>query len=139
RLDGDRRWRRGRRERDRVWRRRSSTARHDRRGQDETDPHRQELRAGQARASSMRYRGAVMKLLAAIQPIEERLVGTWKQESRNALARVLHEVYMADGDFTADERADFGAFLARIGAKASEVEKIDLGAALALLDKDPVH
>lgn len=80
-----------------------------------------------------------MKLLAAIQPIEEKLVRTWKQESRDALARVLHEVYMADGNFTELERTDFGAFLSNIGAKASEVEKIDLGAAMALLDKDPVH
>jgi len=80
-----------------------------------------------------------VNLLAAIQPIEERLVRTWKQESRNALARVLHEVYMADGNFTPLERDDFGAFLSRIGAKASEIEKLDLGAALSLLGEDPVH
>jgi uncharacterized tellurite resistance protein B-like protein len=81
----------------------------------------------------------VVNLLAAIQPIEERLVTTWKPESRVALARVLHEVYMADGNFTPLERDDFGAFLARIGAKASEVEKIEFDDALALLGKDPVH
>ena len=80
-----------------------------------------------------------MNLLATIQPIEEKLVNTWTQESRNALARVLHEVYMADGNFTPLERSDFGSFLSRIGAKASEVEKIDLGDALTRLDKDPVH
>ena len=79
-----------------------------------------------------------MSFLSAFsQPVEERLVRLWPQEARDALARVLHEVYIADGNFTALERKDFEGFLSRVGSKASDVLALDLGGALALLEKDP--
>lgn len=80
-----------------------------------------------------------MGLLAHAQPVEEQLVKLWKQETRDALGRVLYEVYNADGAFTTSERNDFETFLANIGADAARVKSLDLGASLALLEKDPVH
>lgn len=80
-----------------------------------------------------------MSLLAHAQPLEERLVRLWNQETRDALGRVLWEVYNADGQFTPLERSDFDAFLSRIGADAAQVRSRDLGKSLALLEKDPVH
>jgi uncharacterized tellurite resistance protein B-like protein len=73
------------------------------------------------------------------QPIEERLVRLWKQDARNALGRVLYEVYNSDGRFTPLERQDFETFLSRVGSDAATVQALDLGASLALLEKDPVH
>jgi uncharacterized tellurite resistance protein B-like protein len=73
------------------------------------------------------------------QPIEERLVRLWNQDTRDALGRVLHEVYNADGKFTPLERADFETFLEHVGSDARTVQGLDLGASLALLEKDPVH
>lgn len=66
--------------------------------------------------------------------IEERLVRFWPEEARQALGRVLHEVYNADGKFSEDERQEFDAFSARLGT--TKAETLDLGAALALLEKD---
>ncbi len=70
------------------------------------------------------------------EPIEERL-REWPQGARDALGRVLHEVYNADGNFTALERKDFDGFLSRVGSNAGAVQALDLGASLALLEKDP--
>jgi uncharacterized tellurite resistance protein B-like protein len=81
-----------------------------------------------------------MSFLSAFsQSIEERLVRLWPQDARDALARVLHEVYNADGKFTALERKDFEGFLSRVGSKASDVLALDLGDALASLEKNPKH
>ncbi len=73
------------------------------------------------------------------QPVEERLVRLWKQESRDALGRVLFEVYSSDGNFTPLERDDFETFLSRMGCDARVVKALDLGKSIALLENDPVH
>ncbi len=80
-----------------------------------------------------------MTLLAQAQPLEERLVRLWSSDTRQALGRVLWEVYNADGQLTPLERSDFDAFLGRIGADAERVRALDLEASVALLEKDPVH
>lgn len=68
--------------------------------------------------------------------IEARLVRFWAHEARLALARVLHEVYHADGHFSAEEQLSFDAFLARLRVGKEEVTELDLGKALALLEAD---
>ncbi len=80
-----------------------------------------------------------MSLIEDSQPIEEKLVRLWTHETRNALGRVLHEVYSSDGKLTPLERTDFEAFLERISSSVKDVQDLDLGASLALLEKDPVH
>lgn len=78
-----------------------------------------------------------MNLLSSFsQAIEERLVRFWPAEARRALARVLHEVYHADGKFSEEEQTEFDAFSSRLGTSASEIASLELGAALAVLEKD---
>lgn len=78
-----------------------------------------------------------MTLLTSFsQAIEERLVRFWPAEARRALARVLHEVYQADGKFSEDERRELASFCQRLGTSSETIATLDLGASLALLDKD---
>lgn len=78
-------------------------------------------------------------LSAFTHSVEERLVRLWPEQERAALGRVLYEVYNADGKFTPLERKDFDGFLSRLSSTASEVQALDLGESVTLLQKDPKH
>lgn len=79
-----------------------------------------------------------MSLLSTIaQAVEGNLVRFWSQESRRALARVLFELYHADGEFSPAEQAELDAFSARLGVDVASAGQGDVHAAFEVLAKDP--
>ncbi len=71
--------------------------------------------------------------------IEQRMVHLWPSEARQALTRVLYEVYNADGDFSEDEQAEFQAFVRRLKTDPDALHALDLQAAFHLLTEDPAR
>jgi len=69
--------------------------------------------------------------------IEKHLVHLWPTEAQQALTRVLYEVYIADGEFSSEERAEFMAFVSRLGTNPEAAQQGDLKSAFAILTQDP--
>ncbi|HQL48554.1 MAG TPA: hypothetical protein PLC09_07785 [Holophaga sp.] len=72
-----------------------------------------------------------------VKAIEKRKVHLWPQEGKEALARVMYEVYLADGVFSESEQTEFRAFMMGLGVDPKRVEGWEVREAFALLTSTP--
>jgi predicted metalloprotease with PDZ domain len=71
--------------------------------------------------------------------IEKRRVHLWPMEAKEALVRVLYEVYRADGSFSEVELAEYRAFVMALGVDVERALGHDLKASFALLTSSPAR